>query len=101
MQERRKKSLTAPPPSVILVPREKYVCREPVAHQHLHRRGKLKLAKQIRCQCAENAIFHPYPQLISKGGEKGIFKDRIKRVNKCWEAGAEEGMCVSEELGGQ
>lgn len=72
-----------------------------MAHQHLHRRGKLKLAKQIRCQCAENAIFHLYPQLISKGGEEGIFKDRIKRVNKCWEAGAEEGMCVSEELGGQ
>lgn len=31
----------------------------------------------------------------------GIFKDRINRENKCWEASVEEGMCVRGELGGQ
>lgn len=83
-----------------------------MAHRHSHRQGKLKLGKQIRCHCAENAIFHLNPQLISQGGggaggrcasgvAGGIFKDRINRMNKCWEAAAEEGMCVSGELGGQ
>lgn len=74
---------------------QKYVCRELVAHQHLHRRGKLKLAKQIRCHCAENAIFHLYPPLISKG-EDGIFKGGMKRMNKCEER-EQRRECVSAE----
>lgn len=103
---------------LLLVLWQKRVCRELVAHRRSHRRGKLKLAKQIRCHCAENTIFHLNPQLISRGGlvvavvvrgregdasevAGGIFKDRMNRVNKCWEAAAEEGMCVSGELGGQ
>lgn len=82
---------------VILVLWQKYVCRELVAHQHLHRRGKLKLAKQIRCHCAENAIFHLYPLLISKG-EEGIFKDGDKTYEQVWEERpAEEAECVSAE----
>lgn len=84
---------------VILVLWVKYVCCELLAHQHLHRRGKLKLAKQIRCHCTENTIFHLYPPLISKE-EVGIFKDGLKR-SACVERGrAVEGMCVSRVLGG-
>lgn len=84
---------------VTLILWQNYVCRELVAHQHLYHRGKLRLTKQIRCHCTENAIFHLYPPLISKG-EEGIFKKGIKCKNKCEEWVAEEGMCVSRVLGG-
>jgi len=80
---------------VIPVLWQKYVCPELVAHRLLRRRGKLELAKQIRCHCAENAIFHLYQPLISKGQEE-VLKDGIKHTNK-WEKWARRRNCVSAE----
>lgn len=97
MESKMSKSLLSY--GVTLILWQNYVCRELVAHQHLYHRGKLRLTKQIRCHCTENAIFHLYPPLISKG-EEGIFKKGIKCKNKCEEWVAEEGMCVSRVLGG-
>lgn len=51
------------------------------AHQLQHRQGKLRFAKQIRCHCAGNAIFHFYTPVISKG-QKGIFKERKKKYEQ-------------------
>lgn len=98
-QRWEKKSATSSS-GVFLLFWQKYVCREFVAHQHLHRRGKLKLAKQIRCHRAENAIFHLYPLLISKGGTTGSLKMVYsgRTSVRSWERRG--GMCVSGVLGG-
>lgn len=48
----------------------------------LCRRGKLKLAKQITCRCAENAIFHFHPTVIAKGWA-GIFKVCMNELGVC------------------